>query len=183
MYRRTHKIQGVNDMARKSWKALFSLIVALISLTACGGNVSTQTTNTQKTRAVVKIATAGTLPVGTLIGGIDITLTLAPGVTAKSTANPPEIDAGVVVASGVASTSSQVLSTYTPPTGSAQGKAHLLVVNANGFRAGEFATFTGNIATGNNPTAAAFSVTSLTATDLNGSPIGNLRGTLTVINQ
>ena len=162
------------------------ILISLLLITACGGGGGGNTSgggNPQPTKAIVKIATTGTLPTGTLIGGIDITLSMASGVSAKSASNPPETDAGVVVTSGVAIANSQILATYTPPAGTTHAKARLLIVNTSGFGTGEFATVTGDIASGYNPTAAEFSVTSFTVTDLNGSPISGLTAALTVSNQ
>lgn len=135
------------------------------------------------TTMVLTMSTQGTLADGIQIGGIDITVSLASGVWAKSTSNPPQTDAGVVVASGMASSNSQLLATYTPPSGSTHGSARLLIINANGFGIGEFATVTGDIAAGYNPTSADFSVTSLAVTDLNGAPIIGLTVAFAVSNQ
>ena len=150
---------------------------------AGGGDGTTGGGSTQPTKAVVKIAMTGTLPTGTLIGGIDITVSLGPGVTAKSTSNPPETDAGVVVASGVASTNALILATYTPSSGSAHGTARLLVIKSSGFGTGEFATVHGDIAAGYNPTSADFTVNALTVIDLNGAPLSGLTAVFKVNNQ
>jgi hypothetical protein len=169
---------------------LFSILILVLStsvLLNCGGGGggggTTGGGSTQPTKAVVKIAMTGTLPTGTLIGGIDITVSLAPGVSAKSTSNPPETDAGVVVASGVASTNALILATYTPSSGSAHGTARLLVIKSSGFGTGEFATVFGDIAAGYNPTSADFTVNALTVIDLNGAPLSGLTAVFTVSNQ
>ncbi|MCK9420318.1 MAG: hypothetical protein M0R70_13150 [Nitrospirae bacterium] len=160
------------------------ILISLLLVTACGGGGSTVAGGgTQPTKSAVKISTTGALPSGTLIGGIDITVSLAPGVSARSTTNPPETDAGVVVASGVASSNSTILATYTSASGATPAKARLLVVNTSGFGIGEFAIVNGDIAAGNSPQAADFTVASITVTDLNGSPISGLTSAFTVNNQ
>lgn len=179
----------IERMARpRSVRIVILLITITLGLAiGCGGGGGGGGTpggnSTQPTQVIVKIAITGTLPTGTLIGGIDITVSLASGVSAKSTSNPPETDAGIVVASGVASSNSQILATYTPPSGSTNGLTRLLVINASGFGTGEFATVTGDIAAGYQPTSALFSVTTLTVTDLNGAPLSGLAAVFTVVNQ
>jgi hypothetical protein len=174
------------NMKRLTRTTSFMAVCGILLVLGCGGGGGGGTTgggSTQPTEAVVKIAMTGTLPAGTLIGGIDIAVSLARGVSAKSTSNPPETDAGVVVASGVASTNSQILATYTPPSGSTHGTARLLVINASGFGTGEFATVSGDIAEGYNPTSADFTVNALTVADLNGAPLSGLTAVFTVSNQ
>jgi hypothetical protein len=163
-------------------------VISVIAITlgvalGCGGSATSNFDSTQPTKAVVKVSMTGTLPAGSLIGGIDLTAMLAPGVSLKSTSNPPETDADVIVASGVASTNSQLLSTYTPPSGSTKGSARLFVINAGGFGTGEFATVTGDIAAGYQPTSSDFSAASLTVTDLNGTPLSGMTAEFTVSNQ
>ena len=62
------------------------LIAVLLLFSACKGSSSETTPqpNAQPTTAVVKLSTVGTLPAGKKIGTIDVTLTLAPGVTLKT---------------------------------------------------------------------------------------------------
>ena len=157
------------------------ILSSLLLITACGDGGGS--TGTLPTKSVVKLLTAGTLPAGTLIGGIDITVSLPSGVTVASTANPPETDAGVAVASGEATSNSTILATYVPPSGTTPAKARLLIANTSGFVVGEFVTVNGDITAGNTPQAADFFVTSFTVSDLNGSPISGLTVGCTVNNQ
>jgi hypothetical protein len=150
-------------------------------ITASEGGITDHTTLTvtssnteQPTKAILNISTSGTLPAGTLIGGVDISVSLAAGVSLKTTANPPDVDAGVVAASGVAATGSTVLATYSAPSGSGPGTARLLIANPNGFGAGEFATIDCDIAAGSNPQAADFSLLNFTVKDLNGAELTGL---------
>jgi hypothetical protein len=153
-----------------------SLIAVLLFLPACKGSSS----ETQPTAAVVKLSIAGTLPVGKKIGAIDVTLTLAPGVTLKSTANPPRPDDGVVTASGVAANNSLVEANYTTPTSTLPGKVQIGLINVTGFDTGEFVTVNGDIAAGNNPRAADFSATITTIADTDTNPLTGLTAGLAV---
>ncbi len=150
------------------------LLVLMLILSACKGSSSETTPpSTQPTSAVVKLSSVGTLPTGTKIGTIDVTLTLAPGVTLKSTTNPPETDSGVVTASGVA-TGSLIDANYSAPTSTLPGKVRIALVSL-GFSTGEFATVNGDIATNSNPTAADFSVSNFSVNDeTTASPISGL---------
>ena len=129
--------------------------------------------------AVLKISTQGTLPSGTQIGGIDVTIALPTGVTVKSVTSPPETDSGVVVTSGVAAANSTVLSTYTAATSTSTGKVRVLLANSNGFGTGEFMTINCDIALGSTPTASDFSLSGFVAKDLNGVAISGLNSAFT----
>lgn len=152
------------------------LIAGVLFLPTCKGSSS----ETQPTSAVVKLSTSGTLPAGKKIGAIDVTLTLAPGVTLKSTANPPRPDDGVVTASGVAANNSFVEANYTAPTSTLPGKVQVGLINVSGFDTGEFVTVTGDIAAGNNPRAADFSATITTIADTDTNPLTGLTAGLAV---
>lgn len=146
------------------------LIAGVLFLPACKGSSS----ETQPTSSVVKLSTAGTLPAGRKIGAIDVTLTLAPGVTLKSTANPPRPDAGVVTASGVAANNSFVEANYTAPTSTRTGKVQIGLINVSGFDTGEFVTVNGDIAAGTNIRAADFGATINTIADADTNPLTGL---------
>ena len=124
----------------------------------------------QPTTAVLKLLASGTLPASTTIGGIQVTVLLPAGVTVKSTANPPETDANVVVQSGNALTNSTILSTYDPTS----QKVTVFLVNPNGFNIGEYATMNCNIAAGYHPTQADFSLTGTIVKDLNGASVSGI---------
>lgn len=167
-------------MKKLTLSSLPILALALFTLSACGGGggggggtTPAPPAQTSPTAAVVKISTTGTLASGALIGGIDMTITLPAGVTVKSTANPPETDAGVVAASGVAA-GSMIETNYTAATSGTAGTLRILVANANGFGMGEFATVHCNIASGSTPTAGEFSLPTFTAKDLNGAALSGL---------
>ena len=161
------------------------ILAASMLLSGCGGggaNTGGENTHPAK-KSVVKISLAGTLPADMLIGGIDIIVSLASGVSVKSSSAPPETDAGAVVASGVAIANSLLFSTYAPAAGITPGKVHLLIANTSGFGIGEFATLIGDISAGSDPVSADFTGTSLTVTDVNGAPITGLAAALAVHNQ
>jgi hypothetical protein len=154
------------------------LIAIVLLLSACKG--SSSETTPQPTLAVVKLSTTGTLPTGKKIGAIDVTLTLAPGVTLKSTTNPPRPDDGVVTASGVAANNSFTEANYTAPTSTLPGKVQIGLINVTGFDTGEFVTVNGDIAAGNNPRAADFSATINTIADTDSNPLTGLAAGLAV---
>ena len=159
-----------------------TLIAVLLLFSACKGSSSDTTPqpNAQPTTAAVKLSTVGTLPAGKKIGTIEITLTLAPGVTLKTGADPKEPDNGVVTASGSA-INSLLAANYTAPTSTQQGKVRIAVASL-GFGTGEFATVNGDIAAGNIPKAADFSVSGFAVTDSENtsSPISGLTPGLSV---
>jgi hypothetical protein len=115
--------------------------------------------------AVVTLSTDGTLPSGSLIGAIDVTLNLPAGVSVKAGPSPLDAatqvpDAGVVVLQGAAAAaSSQLLTaTYVPGT---TNKVVLRLVNANGLATtGTFAKVNCDVASGSAPSATGFSITS-----------------------
>jgi hypothetical protein len=158
------------------------LIVALFVLCGCKGSSSSTTPqpNAQPTLAVVKLSTAGALPAGKKIGAIDVTLTLAPGVTLKSSANPPQTDPGVVSASGAAAGGSLLVANYTAPTSTLPGKVKIGLINSSGFSTGEFVTVNGDIAAGNNIRASDFSAAFTTITDTDTNPLTGLTAGITV---
>jgi hypothetical protein len=97
----------------------------------------------QPTQAIVRLATIGTLPAGTLIGGINAIVTYTPaGLTI--------VDAGVAL-SGVGAGLLQ-------PNTTVAGQVNLALVSTAGITTGEFATLTFSVAAGTFPTAADFSV-------------------------
>jgi hypothetical protein len=167
-------------MTKKRKSGLLICIVAVLAISACGGGGGGGggTAATQPTTATVKISTNGLAP-GTLIAGIDFTLTLPAGVTVKATADSMNslvfvTDNGVFTASGVAAGSNLDISIYTAATTTMPGKVIIKVINANGFEVGEFATVTCDIAAGNYPKEADFIQPVFTAVDVNGSPIAGL---------
>ena len=170
-------------MKRSIYLAIM-LFGGMILLFGCGTDSEENpphAATTQPTNAVLNISTTGTLPAGTLIGGIDISVSLAPGVSLKTTANAPETDAGVVTASGVAVSDSTVLATYSAPSGTIPGTARVLIVNTNGFGTGEFATINCDIAAGSDPQATDFSLINFKVKDLVGAAITGLTTGFTAV--
>jgi hypothetical protein len=142
-------------------------------ITATSGSISGSTTLTN-TAPLLRLSTIGTLPAAVKISAIDITVTLAPGVSLKSTITPPETNAGIVYASGVATFKSLLATNYTAPTGTLPGRVRIAVVDATGIGTGEFAIVNYIIAAGSNPITADFNVTNLTISDTSCSPIAGL---------
>jgi hypothetical protein len=150
-------------------------IVVITAVSACGGNSgggsttsppATSPTDTlppaQPTKAVLKLSTSNTT---TDIAGLDVTIALPDGVIVKSTTNPPETDAGIVVASGQAAANSLVEATYTATSGTSPAKVRVALVNTYGFGPGEFATITCDLVANAHPASSDFSVLSATAWD------------------
>jgi hypothetical protein len=85
---------------------------------------------------VLQLITTGTLPAGTLINGIDCTITLPSGVTVKSDPATGEALTGVVAPVSLAATNSFVSAKYDK----AAGTVHIILLNVQpGFDIGEFA--------------------------------------------
>jgi hypothetical protein len=85
---------------------------------------------------VLQLITTGTLPAGTLINGIDCTITLPAGVTVKSDPATSDALAGVVAPVSLAITNSFVSAKYDK----AAGTVHIILLNVQpGFDIGEFA--------------------------------------------
>lgn len=148
------------------------LLGTLSLLSACGGG-------SNHTTASVRIMTNGTLPSGTRIGGIEVTLDLPDGVSVRATAdsqNPGVLvtDQGVVT---VAGSNTTALGTYTTNP----NRVTLQVANADGFGTGEFVTVTCDIASDTSVTASGFGVGGLVAVDLNGTRIAGLTPGMTTM--
>jgi hypothetical protein len=109
--------------------------------------------------AVVRLQVQGTLPAGTLIGGVKATLTYATGKGLS-------IAGDDVVASGAAAGSLLVANPITA------GEVIVALVNATGIAAGELATATFRVAPPNVPVAGDFAVAAgATVIGLDGAPI------------
>jgi hypothetical protein len=113
----------------------------------------------QPTSAVVRLVTQGTLPEGTLIGGVQATLTYA-------TDEGLSIAANNVAASGAGAGSLLVANANTA------GQVIVALINASGIGTGEFATATFAVAPPNVPAPADFAIAGgATVIDLAGTPI------------
>jgi hypothetical protein len=85
---------------------------------------------------VLQLSTAGTLPAGALINGIDCSVVLPAGVTVKTDPTTGEALPGVVVPSSLASLNSHVVVSFNKATST----LHILLTNVEpGFATGEFA--------------------------------------------
>ena len=88
------------------------------------------------TSGVLQLSTKGTLPAGTLINGVDFSVTLPDGVTVKTDPLTGETLPGVVVPSSLATLNSHVIVRFDK----AAGVLHILLINVEpGFAIGEFA--------------------------------------------
>jgi hypothetical protein len=146
-------------------RLIFGMIAALaaISLGGCGGGGGGGTP-TPPTKAIVKVATTGTLPQGTLIGGIQATVTYP-------TTKGLSITTSDVVASGAGAATGTIL----VPNVNTAGQVILGLINATGIQAGEFATLTFAIAAGNTPVAADFTIApGATVADVGGNTIAGM---------
>ena len=151
------------------------LLLFLCSCSGGGGGGGSAVGNNNTQTSSITMSTAGTLATGTQIGGIQVTLALPPGVTVKSTTNPPETDAGVVTVSGIATGAyADLIAVYTAATNTKPGGISAQIVNANGFSVGKFATVTCKSALGFALKASDFSVVDFAAVDLNGVVIQGL---------
>jgi len=156
----------------------------LVSLVACGGGGG-GSAPVQPTKAVITLSMTGTLPAGTLIYGVQATVNLPAGVTAKaspSSSNPQAMvtDAGVASASGQAAGAETVLASYlTSSTTPTTHKVALYMAKSGGFSVGEFGVVNCDITAGYFPTAADFTVTDLMTFDSNGLTIPGLSVGLT----
>lgn len=154
---------------------LISTALCLVAvIAACGGDRSGPGTATTPTKAIVKLASAGT---ATTIYGIDVTVNLPDGVTVKST-NPPQVDADAIMVSGVTGTETYLVAVYTSATSTVPGKVRVLLADENGLATGEFCTVKADITSGAAPTSGDFSIANFTAS--NGNVISGLTPTFSV---
>ena len=106
-------------MKKTNQTVLLMTLFILISLTACGGGGGGDAAP-PSTKAIVTISTSGTLPAGTKIGGIQVTVNLPAGVTAKASlysagSSTMVTDTGVITASGTAAGSIPPVCTLPAP--------------------------------------------------------------------
>ncbi len=156
---------------------ILCLLSALTVLSHCGGGsggggggTTTSGDSSQSVTAVVRLGIASQ-PTGTVCA-VQAIVHLPSGVTVKATQNPPQTDTGVVTSSGA----DLVMGIYS----SASGTVSVYVAKASGITVSEFAQLNGDVASGNSPNAADFSVSDLSAWDENGALISGLTPTFTV---
>jgi hypothetical protein len=121
--------------------------------------------------AVLTLSSQGSLPSGSFIGGIDVTLNLPPGVTVKADKTSETLP-GVVVSSGGAQDAT-IVAKFTPAAAGAPGKVRIALLKLAGFGTGEFATLHLDI-DGPPPLATDFSTEKMTITDVNGKQLNGL---------
>jgi hypothetical protein len=158
---------------------LYGLMCGILFLAACGGGGGGNAAAPQPTTATLKLSTSGTLPPGTSLAGIGITVTLPAGVTVRTDAGGA-VASGVVTVTGVAAPGTAI-SVYTPASGTNPATLVLAMVSTatTGYGTGEFATVTCDLASGASPKASDFLLT-LNPFDLNGNPVTGLTASATV---
>jgi hypothetical protein len=164
-----------------SVKMLIAMTLMLLAGCNSGGNSSGGVIVQQQTEATVFISAAGTLPDGSTIGGVDLSLTLPAGVTVKATPGSLSAfvpDEGIVSASGAAAESSKVYAMYTVAAGATPGAVRILVANSTGFSTGEFVAVKCDVAGGNPPVATDFSSSAVKFVDGNGKAVTGLSTTV-----
>ena len=127
----------------------FFCLSALVILGGCGGGGGDGgTPATPATTAAVKLSTQGTLPTGSQLAGIAVTIQLPAGVTV-ATDTSGAVASGVVTVTGVAASGISALGPviYTPATASTPGTLEFTLAASN-FGTGEFATVNFKLASG-----------------------------------
>jgi hypothetical protein len=154
----------------------FAVLSAMV-LTICGCTGVGKGVQTQPATAVLTLGTQGSLPPGSAIGGINVTVNLPPGVTAKADKVGATLE-GVVVASGGAHGALSAAK-FTPAVGAAPARLGLALVKTEGFGTGEFATLNLDI-TGALPHLTDFSMAAMSVSDINGAAITGLTAALSL---
>jgi hypothetical protein len=123
----------------------------------------------------MKLATAGTLPAGTSIYGIEFTLNLPPGASVRvSDFSSYQVDISVLFLSGLfASTASGVYidGHYMPQSADAPATITFALGQAAGVALGEFATLISDLPIGSSYSAANFTIATSKIVDNNGAVI------------
>jgi hypothetical protein len=129
---------------------------------------------------VLKLSTQGTLPEGTALAGLGVTIELPVGVSA-ATQSGGAVAATVVVPSGV-SQNATVAPVYHAAAGTVPGTLNFVLTSmaVNGFGAGEFATVTLVLSPGTVPLASDFKIISFSPVDLHGGSTTALSATCTL---
>lgn len=163
------------------------LLCSVILIHGCGGGGGNPASNNpvqkQPTTAVVKLYTQGSLPQGTEIAGIGITVNLPAGVTVTTDASGG-VGSEVIISSGeTASKAVVIITDFTPATATSPGAISFVLTStaAAGFGVGEFATVNCGISVGSYPKATDIftSDSDFRAVDLSGVTIAGLAPTST----
>jgi hypothetical protein len=155
------------------------VMLGLLWSAGCGGDVTTTPTAPGGTppvepKAVIVLNTSGSLPSGSTIGGLGVTLNLPDSVTIKTDASG-NVDSGVVATSGVAAGQATVITLYTAPSGTVAAKLHIVLASGSaGMSVGEFAKITCSVRTSGMPAASDFSLSEFSPVDTNGAVIPSL---------
>jgi len=157
------------------------LSIMLLIIYACGGGGGGETSNNTP-KATLKLSTSGTPSAN--LSGIDITISLADGVTPILNANGSLAD-GVVVVSGVAVPGTLLAPVYTPATSTKKGTLRFSMASTiiAGFGTGEFATVSLNVSVGNNPVQGDFALSGFSPIDVTGNLANGLIAGFTVVIQ
>jgi hypothetical protein len=107
------------------------------------------------------------------IAGIEVLVSLPPGVTVKSDAKGILSGSSLQV-SGRALASALIAGNYTPASAAMRGKVKLALISATGFAAGEFATLQCDVAPDASPLSSDFNLSLLDAVDGRGAPLTGL---------
>ena len=147
---------------------LYGFMFGLLSLTACGGGGGS---SSLPTTATLKLSTSGTLPTGTSLAGIGITVTLPADVTVATNASGDVLSGGVIV-SGIAAPGNAI-AVYTPASGATPATLALTMVSTAkaGFGTGEFATISCDLHNGVSPKTSDFVLSDFRPFDLGGNPV------------
>lgn len=149
---------------------LLSLLVALFTLSACGGGGSSGTTYT---KAIVKIELTGTLPPSTAITGAGFTITLPTNVTPALTGS--NVASTVVTLTGTFAGGTQLTPQYSPATTTTKGTLFITpanIVDPGVTIVGEVLTITLQLASGATPAVADFgTLSNLSVIDASGNTI------------
>jgi hypothetical protein len=164
----------------------FLVMLSMLWSVGCGGQVTTTPTApgsapTADQKAVIALNTSGSLPSGTTIGGLGVTLNLPDSVTVKTDASG-NVDNSAVATSGVAAGQATVITLYTKPSGTVPAKLHIVLASGSaGMQVGEFAKITCSVSTGDTPTASDFSLSEFSPVDTSGAVIPSLAAGLSTI--
>jgi len=154
-------------------------LLALIILAVCGCATADKTVSGQPTAAattvLVTVTLHGTMPPGTSINTVDLTLNLPAGVTAKAAPSGLIAD-GIVAPSGVAQ-GALAAARFIPAAGAQPAQIRLALVRVAGFGPGEMATFHLDL-NGHTLQPGEFSIAGLKATDARGATISGLNAAL-----